>query len=78
MNELDINKMNEQIGYEEGKIYWEHCKGHTSNLVKRLLKNGYTVIKSGAIYIMKNQDNKQITTGYSWEGLLLNIAVVMR
>ena len=78
MNEFDINKMNEKIGYEEGKIYWDHCKGHTSNLIKRLLKNGYTIVKNGAVHILKDNEGKQVTTGYSWEGLLFNVAVLMR
>ena len=74
MNEINIQKMNEQITYEEGKIYWDHCKGHTSDLIKRLHKQGYVTVKSGAIYILRNPEGQEMTTGYSWEDLLLNIA----
>ena len=74
MNALDINKMNEQISYDEGKIYWENLKGHTSDLIKRLHKQGYITVKSGAIHILKDKEGKEVTTGYSWEGLLLNVA----
>lgn len=74
MNEFDIQKMNEQITYEEGKIYWDHCKGYTSNLIKRLHDQGYVTIKSGAVYILRNPDEQEVVTGYSWEGLLLNVA----
>ena len=74
MNKLQINKLNDQISYEEGKIYWEHCKGHTSDLMKRLMKQGYYAVKAGAIYILKNQDGEEVVTGYSWEGLLFNTA----
>lgn len=74
MNQIDIEKMNEKIMYEEGKIYWEHCKGHTSNLIKKLHRLGYTTIKTGAIHILKDKEGEEITTGYSWEGLLLNTA----
>jgi len=78
MNELDIEKLNNEIGYEEGKIYWDWCKGHTSDLVKRLSKNDYTIVKSGAIYILNDEEKNEVTTGYSWEGLLYNIAKVMK
>ena len=54
--------LNDQISYEEGKIYWEHCKGYTSDLMKRLMKQGYYAVK------------EEVVTGYSWEGLLFNTA----
>lgn len=74
MNELQINEMNNKITYQEGKIYWEHCKGHTSDLIKRLHKQGYTTVKSGAVYILKDKEGKEMLTAYSWEGLLFKTA----
>jgi hypothetical protein len=74
MNELQINKLNDKISYEEGKIYWEHCKGYTSDLIKRLHKQGYTSIKRGAVHILKSPEGEEMATGYSWEGYLFNIA----
>lgn len=78
MNELDINKMNEEIGYEEGKIYWEHCKGHTSKLIQNLMKSGYSVVKSGSVHTLKDNKNKKVLSAYSWEGLLYGVAKLMR
>lgn len=76
MNEINIQKMNEEITYDEGKIYWDHCKGHTSDLIKRLHKLGYVTVKLGAIHILRDPEGNEITTGYSWEGLLLNTAKI--
>jgi len=78
MNSIDIAKMNEKINYQEGKIYWDYCKGYTSDLIKRLLKIGYTVVKLGAVYILKDKDKNEVITGYSWESLLYNVAIIMR
>jgi hypothetical protein len=78
MNEIEIKKLNDNITYDEGQIYWEHCKGYTSKLVQRLLKSGYKIIKSGSVYILKDKDNIEVVNGYSWETLLYNIAIHMR
>jgi len=69
-----IDVFNKSITYEEGKIYWDYCKGYTSNLIKRLRKQGYTVVLSGAIHILKNKEGNEVTTGTSWERLLYNTA----
>jgi len=74
MNKIEVEKLNNNITYDEGKIYYEHCKGYTSDLVKRLRKIGYTIVKRGAVYILKDQKHIEVTSGYSWEGLLFNTA----
>ncbi|MFA7157589.1 MAG: hypothetical protein WC123_07905 [Bacilli bacterium] len=74
MNGENIEQLNANISYEEGKIYWDYCQGYTSELIKRLLKSGYIAVKAGAIYILKNPENEEIITGYSWPGLLFNTA----
>ena len=78
MNSIDIAKMNEKINYQEGKIYWDHCKGYTSELIKRLLRSGYTAVKVGAVHVLKDNNNQEVASGYSWEGLLYNTAIIMR
>lgn len=78
MNEIRINEINKEIGYPEGHIYWNWCKGYTSKLIQRLYKVGYYAVKSGAIYIFKDKEGKEVTTGYSWEGMLKNVAILMR
>lgn len=69
-----VEELNNQITYDEGKIYWAWNKGYTSELIKRLHKIGYMTVKSGAVYILKNPEGEEVTTGYSWEGLLFNTA----
>ena len=74
MNESQIENMNKNISYEEGIIYWEQNKGYTSKLIKRLHKQGYTTVKSGAIHILKDKEGKEMLTAYSWPGLLFETA----
>jgi hypothetical protein len=78
MNVYDIEKMNDKITYDEGKIYWDHRKGYTSDLIKRLLRSGYTAVKVGAVHVLKDINNQEVVSGYSWEGLLYNTAIIMR
>ena len=74
MNGFDIEKLNDKITYQEGRIYWEHCQGYTSDLIKKLHKLGYTTVKSGGVYILKDKEGKEMLTAYSWEGLLFETA----
>ena len=78
MNEIQLTEMNKEIGYKEGEIFWNWNKGYTSKLFQSLYKEGYKAVKSGAIYILKDNEGNEVTTGYSWEGLLKNTAILMR
>lgn len=61
--ELYVNKLNESITYEEGRIYWEWNKSHTSKLWKRLSTLGYRMIsyKGGTVDIKDNEGNAIIS-----------------
>jgi hypothetical protein len=74
MNDFKMDELNSKISYEEGKIFWDYNRGYTSQLMKRLMQQGYTAVRAGAIYILKNPDNEEVITAYSWEGLLFETA----
>jgi hypothetical protein len=77
ITEVEIDKFNEGI-YPEGKIKWYAGQGRSSDLMKRLYAQGYRAYQSGVIHILRDNEGKQVTTGYSWEGLLRNTAILMR
>jgi hypothetical protein len=78
MSEIRVQQTNEKIGYPEGKIFWEPLKGWTSQLMKNLYKQGYRACKSGSAHILKDKQGTEVCKGYSWEGLLLEAALIMR
>jgi hypothetical protein len=78
MSQSEIEKLNEKIPYEDGKIFWAHCKGYTSKVISNLLKTGWKATKSGAVYILRDKSGKEVLTAYSWEYLLFNAAMLIR
>jgi len=78
MNQLRMNEINDQISYPDGKIYWDNGKGYTSKLIQNLYKNGYRASVSGCVHYLYDDKGNKVTTAFSWPGLLLNTAIVMR
>lgn len=77
MRYTQVEKMNEEITFADGKIKWENGKGYTSETMKYLYQCGYRAVTSGVLHILYDNENKEVTTAYSWEGLLLNTAKIM-
>ena len=78
MTEEQINNLNNQISYEHGKIYNDLNKGFTSKLMQELGQYGYRASTSGAMHYLHDDKGRQVTHAGTWEGLLLNTAIVMR
>lgn len=78
MTSLQIDKLNENISYPDGKIYFSANKGHTSILIQNLYKHGWRVGSSGCVYTLYDNNNHKVTSAYSWEQLLQNAAIQMR
>ncbi len=74
-NQIEI--INEQIKYNDGKIFFELNKGYTSNTMKYLYQCGYRAATSGVIHTLYDSDNKAVCKAYSWLGLLQETAKVM-
>lgn len=62
----------------ETNIYYNVNKGYTSTTIQRLKKQGWKAVKSGAIHILKDKDNKEVLTAYSWRSLLEKTEKLMR
>jgi hypothetical protein len=77
MTHLQIENLNKSIHYLEGKIYFEPNKGYTSDLLKKYTKLGYSCSTSGIMHYFRDNKNRVIASGYSWEGLLQNIAIAL-
>ena len=77
MLDMHIEDFNKEITTEEGKIYFHSGKGYTSKLVQRLRREGFYVSKQNAVYCFSDKQGKQITSAFSWERLLVNIAKIM-
>ena len=78
MKQIQIDTMNEQILYDDGKIIWEAGKGYTSKLMKALYSHGYRASQGGVLHYLYDDKGHKVTQAYSWPGLLLNTALVMR
>jgi hypothetical protein len=77
MENLQIENMNSQISYADGKIKWESGKGYTSETMKYLYQCGYTASTSGIMHYLNDSEGNRIAQAYSWEGLLLETAKIM-
>lgn len=75
MNSRVAEEVNQEINFEEGKIYWADGKGWTSKLLKEITKKGFYVIQAGSVYELKNKEGVTICNGYSWIGLLRNVSL---
>jgi len=74
----NVQIYNEQINFEEGKIYFAPGKGYTSKLMERLYSMGYRATTAGIMHYLNDEKGHKVTTAYSWEGLLLQTAILMR
>lgn len=77
MNNLQIENMNSQITYNDGKIFWSENKGYTSKTMQYLYQCGYRAATSGIMHYLYDMDGNKIAQAYSWEGLLLETAKIM-
>lgn len=76
-SQMDIDKLNSQISYKDGKITWEPNKGWTSHTMKYLYQCGYRTTTSGIIHTLYDMEGKKVTSAYSWIGLLFETAKIM-
>jgi len=72
-----IGSINEQIGYNEGKIY-HSGRGYTSELIKRLYDKGYRASTSGIMHYLSDNEGKKVLTAYTWIDLLKQTAILFR
>lgn len=77
MNQQQIEKMNSQISYNDGKIFWNENKGYTSKTMQYLYQCGYRATTSGIMHYLNDNEGNRIAQAYSWEGLLLETAKIM-
>jgi len=77
MTPAQIEKLNEQISYPNGKIIWEANKGYTSETMQYLHKCGYRATTSGAMHYLYDSEGNKVTSAYSWVGLLFETAKIM-
>jgi len=77
MNPSQVENMNKQITYNDGKIKFENGRGYTSETMKYLYQCGYRATTSGAMHYLYDSEGNKIATAYSWEGLLLETAKIM-
>jgi hypothetical protein len=77
MKLLEIENFNNQITYEEGKIFFAANKGYTSKLMQRLYECGYRATTSGAMHYLYDDNGCKVTEAYSWFVLLTNTAIAL-
>lgn len=77
MTNLQIENLNKEITYKDGKIVFEPNKGYTSETMKYLYKCGYMATTSGALHYLYDNEGNKVVTAYSWIGLLYETAKVM-
>ena len=78
MNEMDLIKVNENISYNAGKIYFRDGHNYTSKLMEQLLKEGYKTVKKGSVIMVKDPEGNELCSGYNRIDMLLNLAKTMR
>ena len=78
MNQIQIDSLNNKIGYTDGKIINEPGKGYTSQLMKNLYGFGYRATVNGIVHTLYNDKGEKVTSGYSFIDLLYNTAIVLR
>lgn len=72
-----IGNLNNEIGYDEGKIY-NSGRGYTSELIQSLYKNGYRATTSGIMQYLYDNEDRKVITAYSWIDLLKQTAILFR
>ena len=78
MNEKDLIKVNENISYEAGKIYFKDGYNYTSKLMEQLFKQGYKTVRKGSVIMVKDPSDNELCSGYNRIDMLLNLAKTMR
>ena len=77
MNLTQIDQLNSQINYADGKIKFEEGKGWTSETMKYLYQCGYRATTSGIMHYLNDNEGKRIAAAHSWLYLLLETAKIM-
>ena len=78
MNEIELEKFNKDITYEDGKIYWAEGKNYTSKLWENLKSNGYTTRSCRGFHILYDNNKNTIVETYGWLNALKELSVKMR
>ena len=78
MNEMDLMKVNENISYDAGKIYFKDGHNYTSKLLDELYEQGYKTVRKGSVIMVKDPQGNELCSGYSRIDMLLNLAKTMR
>jgi hypothetical protein len=78
MNQIEIDKINSKISYNEGKIYFKEGENYTSNIFESLYKAGFKTVKAGAFTILKDKEGSEVVRGISRIDMLYNLAITMR
>jgi hypothetical protein len=77
MNQLQIDQLNKDIPFNDGKIFWEPNKGYTTKTIKYLFQCGWRAYTSGCVHTLEDMEGKQVLTAYSWPSLLQKTSILM-
>lgn len=78
MNELELEKVNNNL-YDDGKIYWVEGKGiYTSKLLEYLKRCGYTVKKTNKVYELFDKEGLMMASGLTRIDFLKEVAIQFR
>jgi len=77
MTQIQIDLLNTNINYNDGKIVWEPNKGYTTKTIKYLFQCGWRAYQSGCLHILRDAEGKEVLTAYSWESLLQKTSILM-
>lgn len=79
MNQLQVNEINDNISFEEGKIYWKPNKHWTSELMENLIGLGWSIKEfRGLVDIYDNEDNRIVWNALGRVNALKELADVLK
>ena len=78
MTELEINKLNESIDYEDGKLYWKMGHNYSSKLWDTLKTKGWRAETVRNFVKIYDNENNIIVNTIFWEQSLKELAIKMR
>lgn len=73
-----IDKLNSEIPYTDGKIFWHTNKGWTSKQVQYFIQCGWQITKEGAKHVLKDDKGSEVTSAFTFPVLLKNAAILMQ
>ena len=62
MDQIEIDKINKTIAYQDGKIYLNENNEWTSKLWEQMLKNGWRLEEDSEMVIVKNEYGNTVFT----------------